>query len=159
MIMISNFLFNFINFCVIVSFLTKLLTLSILFSPEVRAAVVAKSVILGILLLIYFILALARVLVAKLVISVILPSIFFILALYTSLLTTSFFTTSLSLIKSTGTGTNLSTSNLSTLLFKLFQLFGTFFNLSISNLSTLDFKLAFQQTLIYQHLLHFLNLL
>ena len=158
MIMISNFLFNFISFCVKVSFLNKLLT-GILFSPEVRAAVVAKLVILGILLLIYFILALTRVLVAKLVISGILSSIFLILALYTSLLTTSFFTTSLSLIKSTETGTNLSTSNLSTLLFKLFQLFGTFFNLSISNLSTLDFKLTFQQTLIYQHLLHFLNLL
>ena len=32
-----------------------------------------------------------------------------------SILTTSFFTTSLSLLKSAGTGTNLSTSNLSTL--------------------------------------------
>ena len=67
---------------------------------------------------------------------------FFILALYTSFLTTSVFTTSLSLLKSTGTGTNLSTSNLSTLLFKLIKPLGTFFNLSISNLSTLDFKLA-----------------
>ena len=55
---------------------------------------------------------------------------------------TLFFTTSLSLLKSTGTGTNLSTSNLSTLLFKLLKLVGTFFSLSISNLSTLDFKLA-----------------
>ena len=34
-------------------------------------------------------------------------------------LTTSFFTTSLSLLKSTGTGTNLSISNLSTSVFKL----------------------------------------
>ena len=61
-----------------------------------------------------FILALRDALVAKLT-SGILSSIFFILALYTSFLTTSFFTTSLSLIKSTGTGTNLSTCNLSTL--------------------------------------------
>ena len=38
---------------------------------------------------------------------------------YISFLTTSFFTTSLSLLKSTGTGTNLSTSNLSTSVFKL----------------------------------------
>ena len=43
------------------------------------------------------------VLVAKLVISGTLSSIFFILALYTSFLTTSFFTASLSLLKSTGT--------------------------------------------------------
>ena len=57
-------------------------------------------------------------------------------------LTASFFTTSLSLLKSTGTGTNLSKSNLSTLLFKLFKLLGTFLNLSISNLSLLEFKLA-----------------
>ena len=52
------------------------------------------------------------------------------------------FTTSLSLLKSRGIGTNLSTSNLSTLLFKLFKLVGAFFNLSISNLSTLDYELA-----------------
>ena len=38
---------------------------------------------------------------------------------YTVFLTTSFFTTSLSLLKSTGTGTNLSISNLSTSVFKL----------------------------------------
>ena len=37
---------------------------------------------------------------------------------YTCYLTTSFFTTSLSLLKSTGTGTNLSISNLSTSVFK-----------------------------------------
>ena len=57
-------------------------------------------------------------------------------------MTTSFFTTSLSLLKSTGTGTNLSTSNLSTLLSKLLKLVGKFFSLSIPNLSKLDFKLA-----------------
>ena len=38
---------------------------------------------------------------------------------YSVFLTTSFFTTSLSLLKSTGTGTNLSISNLSTSVFKL----------------------------------------
>ena len=117
--MISNFLFNFINFCVIFSFLTKLLTLGILFSTLVRPIVVGKlgiRYILGILPLSSFILALRVVLVAKLVMSGILSSIFFILALYTSFLTTSFFTTLLSLLKSRGTSTNLSTSNLSTLL-------------------------------------------
>ena len=91
MIMISsNFIFNFTNFCVIVSFLTKLSTLGVLFSTAVRTVVVAKLVILGILFLTSFILALRVVLVAKLVISGILSSIFLILALYTSLLTTSF---------------------------------------------------------------------
>ena len=48
----------------------------------------------------------------------------------------------LSLLKSTGTDTNLSTSCLSTLLIELLKSVGKFFNLSISNLSTLDFKLA-----------------
>ena len=114
MIMISNFLFNFTNFCVTVSFLTKLVTLGILFSTAVRALVVAKLVIFGIPSLTSFILALREVFVAKLVMSGILSSIFFILALYTSFLTTSFFTISLSLLRPTGTGTNLSTSNLST---------------------------------------------
>ena len=55
---------------------------------------------------------------------------------------TSFFTKSLSLLKSTGTCTNLSTSNSSTLLFKLLKLVETFSSLSISNLSTSDVKLA-----------------
>ena len=65
-----------------------------------------------------FILTLRKPLVAKLVISGILSSIFFILALYIYIyiyiyiLTTSFFTTSISLLKSTGTGANLSTSYL-----------------------------------------------
>ena len=59
-----------------------------------------------------------------------------------SLLITSFFTTSLSLLKSAGAGSNLSTSNVSTLLFKLFKPVGVFSNFSISNLSTSDFKLA-----------------
>ena len=65
--------------------------------------VVGKLVILGIYFSTSFILALRVVLVAKLVISGILSSIFFILAVYTYFLATSFFTNSLSLIKSTGT--------------------------------------------------------
>ena len=65
-----------------------------------------------------------------------------ILALYSVLLTTSFFTALLSLLKSTGVVSNFPISNLSTLLFKRFKPLGTFLNLSISNLSTLDFKLA-----------------
>ena len=65
----SIFLFNFTNFCVIVSFFwTKLITLDILFSTAVRAAVAAKLVILGILFLASFILALRAVVVAKSVI-------------------------------------------------------------------------------------------
>ena len=114
----SNFIFNFTNFYVIVSFLTKLLTLGILFPTAVRAVVVAKLVILGISPLTPFILALRETLVAKFVILSILPltsfilelrevlvdkliisgilsSIFLILALYTSFFTTSFFTASL----------------------------------------------------------------
>ena len=76
MIMISNFLFNFISFCVIVSFLTKLLTLGISFSTAVRALLVAKLVILGISSLTLFILALREALVAKLLISGVLSSVF-----------------------------------------------------------------------------------
>ena len=48
MIMISNFLFDFTNFCVIINFLIKLLILGILFSTAVRAGVVPKLVLLGI---------------------------------------------------------------------------------------------------------------
>ena len=103
---------------------------------------VVKLLILGILFLTSFILALREALVAELVISRILSSVFLILELHTSFLTTSFFTTSISLLKSTGTCTNLSTSNLSSLLLKLSKLVDTFFNLSISNLSILDLKLA-----------------
>ena len=132
MIMISNFLFNFINLCVRVSFF--LLTLGILsatavralvvakvvivgissltsFIIELREALVAKLVILGVSALTLFISALTEALVAKLLMFGILSSIVFILALYASFLTTSCFTTSLSLLKLTGTGTNLSTSS------------------------------------------------
>ena len=120
MIMISsNFIFNFINFCVLVSFLTKLLTLGILISKALRTVVVvAKLVILGILFLTSFILTLRAAVVAQLVlsgifflasfvlalqvvlavlvISGILSSIFLTLELYASLLTTLFFNESLS---------------------------------------------------------------
>ena len=110
----SNFIFSFTNFCFIASFLTKLLTLGILFLTAVKTVVVAKLVISGIL-----------------------SSIFFILALYASLLTRLLLLYLLVYFKSTGTGTNLSTSNLSILYFKLLKLVCTFSNLSISNLSTL----------------------
>ena len=121
----------------------------------------AKLVILGTYSLTSFTLALTVVLVAKLVISGILSLIFFILALYTSFLIASIFSTLLSLLKSTGASANLSTSNLTTLLFKLIKPLGTFFNLSMSNLTSSDFKLAksaFQQKIMFEILLHFLNL-
>ena len=47
--MINNFLFNFIYFCVIACFLTKLLTFGILFSNAVNTELVAKPLILDIL--------------------------------------------------------------------------------------------------------------
>ena len=49
MIMISKFLFKFTNFCVIVRFLTKLLTLGILLSTTLKAVSVAKLLTSGIL--------------------------------------------------------------------------------------------------------------
>ena len=73
--MISKFLSNSINFCVIVSFLTKLLTLGILFSTALRV-VLARLVVLGISPLTSFILALRVVLIAELVISGLLSLIF-----------------------------------------------------------------------------------
>ena len=65
-------------------------------------------------------------------------------------LATSFFTKSLNLLKSTGTGNNLSTHFLSTLLYKFLKLVGTFFSLPISNLATLDFNLA-KATFLAKH--------
>ena len=59
--MISNFLLNFTKF------LTKLLTLGIIFSIALRALVVAKLVTLGISPLTSIILALREALVAKLI--------------------------------------------------------------------------------------------
>ena len=63
----SKFILNFIIFCVIVSFLTKLLTLDILFSTAIRVVVAAKLVLLGVLILTSIILVLRKSLVAKLV--------------------------------------------------------------------------------------------
>ena len=132
MIMISQFLFNFSNFCII--------TLGFLFSTIVNAVFVAKLLTSGILPSISLILESQSVFLARPLVSGILfsnsdlsvsylvfktnplVSILFTLLTnlsYTSFLTTLFFTTSLSLLKSTGTGANLSISNLSTSVFKL----------------------------------------
>ena len=73
------------------------------FILALRAVVVAKLIILGILFLTSFILSWKVVLVAKLLILVILSSILLILELHTSFVTASFLTTSLNLLKSTGT--------------------------------------------------------
>ena len=75
----SNFIFNFTNFCIIVSFLTKFLTLGISFSTAVRAIVPATLVILGASPLTSFILVLREASVAKLVILGISPLTSFIL--------------------------------------------------------------------------------
>ena len=72
-----------------------------------RAVLLAKLVILGVSSLSSFTLTLREALVTKLVISGISSSIFLILALYTYFLTTSFFTTSINLLKSTGRSNNL----------------------------------------------------
>ena len=45
----GNFIFNSANFCVIVGFFTKLLTLGILFSTAFKTVIVDNLVILGIL--------------------------------------------------------------------------------------------------------------
>ena len=49
MIIISNFLFNFTNFCIIICSLTKLPPSGLLFSAAVNTELVAKPLILGIL--------------------------------------------------------------------------------------------------------------
>ena len=80
MIMISrNFIFNFVNFCVIVRFFNTLLKLHI--STAVRTVVVAKLVILVILVSGSFILALRTILLAMLLILCILFLTSFILVL------------------------------------------------------------------------------
>ena len=69
MIMISsNFIFNFTNFCVIISIFDWITKIKFLFSLAVRTVAVAKLLILGILFLTLFILTLRAVVVAKLVI-------------------------------------------------------------------------------------------
>ena len=67
---------NFISFCVIVRFLTKLLTLGILLSTAVRALVAARLEILGVSPLTSFILAVRVVLVLKVIMSGILSLMF-----------------------------------------------------------------------------------
>ena len=110
------------------------------FILALRAAVLAKLVILGISPLILFILSLRLDLVAKFVISDILSSIFLILALHSVFLKTLFFNILLSLLKSNEVVSIFPVSNSSSLLYKLLKPLGTFFNLSISNLTTLGFK-------------------
>ena len=78
-----------------------LLWSGIIFSTAVRAVLVAKLIMLGIFFLISFILALRVVLVAKLVISGILSSTFIYHSIIYIFLTTSFFATSISLLKDT----------------------------------------------------------
>ena len=136
MIMIIKFILNFRNFCVIICFLTKLLTLGILFSAAVNAVFVAKlltseilfsnsvsfafltrSLTLGIffynsVLSVWYLVFNTKSLVSMLF-------TFATSLSYTAFLTTSFFTISLSLLKSTETGANLSMSNLSTSIFRL----------------------------------------
>ena len=97
-----------------VIFFIRLLTFGILFSTAVNPEVVAKPLMHGISVLTSFVFVLKIVLVAKSVISCILSLTFFILVLFSVFVTTSFLTTLFSLLKSTGTGTNLSISNLST---------------------------------------------
>ena len=80
MAMISNFLFNFINLDVIVSFLDKIA--NIWYSTVVNVEVVAKPLVFGISVLTSVIFALRIVLVAKLVKLGILSSIVFIFALF-----------------------------------------------------------------------------
>ena len=102
--------------------MTKSLKLGILFSTVVKAAIVAKLVTPGISPLTSFVLTWREALVAKLIIldisfltsftlalRVVLEAklVIFGILLYISFLTISFFITSLSLLKSTGTGSNL----------------------------------------------------
>ena len=137
MIMISQFLFNFNNFCVIFRFFTKLLALGVLFSAAVNAAFVAKLLTSGIL----FPNSVSFVFLTKLVTLGFFFLILFcrfgvyftkqtcryryylllLLVFIRNFLTTSISTTSLSLLKSTGNGANLSMSNLSTSVFGLAQ--------------------------------------
>ena len=112
-----------------------------LYTLALKAAVVAKLVMSGILSLTSSILALRAAAVAKLVMLGI-WSYFSIKSSISSSVTNisySFFNIfDLSILE---TGSNL-LIYLSTLLFKLLKLIGTIFNLSISNLSTSDFKSA-----------------
>ena len=144
MIMTSNFVFNFSNFCVIICFLTNLLILGISFSTVINAVFAATLLTSGILLCISVILAfqpvfLTRSLVLGILFSVSDLSVSYLVfktnplvsILFTSatnllqavFLTKSFFTTLLSLLKLTGTGANLSISSLSSSVFRLAKSF------------------------------------
>ena len=145
--MIINLIFNFTNFCIVICLFAKLLTSGNLFSTTVNAELVAKPVILGILFSISAGFAfksdcLAKSLVSRIFLSASLiffslsdlsvsyavfetnPVVSMLFALETNLLysfflTTSFFTTLLSLAKSLRVGVNLSISSLSTSVFRL----------------------------------------
>ena len=132
MIIIIKFIFNINNFNIIVCFLTRLLTLGILFSIAVNAVFLAKLLISGINKKLTRPLV-SGILFSNSVLSVLylvlntksLVSILFTFStnlLYTSFLTTSFFITSLNLLKSTGISINLWISNLSSSVFRLAKL-------------------------------------
>ena len=133
--MITNLTFNLTNFCITICLLYYTTNTGILFSTAVNAKLVAKPVILGILSSTSVILAFKSVFLASSLVKNFLSasliffsksdlsvsyvvfktnsvvSMLFTLAndlLYSVFLTTSFFTTSLNLLKSTGTGANLS---------------------------------------------------
>ena len=110
-----------------------------MFILRLKVVVVAKLLTLGTSYLTSFILPLRVVLIAKFVIPGISSSIFLILVSYPVFLRTSFFTTLLSLLESTGAVSNFGISDLSALLSKLLKPLGTFFNFSISNFN-FDFK-------------------
>ena len=132
--MVSKFLFNFCNFSIIVCFLNKLLTSGILFSTALNAVFVAKLLISGILfcnsvsysfltnsVTLGILFSNSYLSVSYLVFKT-KPLASMLFTLETNLhafLTTSFFTTLLSLLKPVGTGTNLPMSNLSTSVFRL----------------------------------------
>ena len=96
---------------------TKLLTSGILFSNSLSFAFLTKSVTSGILFSNSDLSASCLVFKTNLLVSMLFT--FATNLSYKVFLTASFFTTSLSLLKSTGTGTNFSMSNLSTSAFKL----------------------------------------
>ena len=127
---------NTVIFVLYFVFLTKFLTLNILFSTIVNAVFVAKLLTSGILFPNSVSFAyLTRLLTSGILFSNSILSVLYLVfnrksvvsilfpfptnLSYTVFLTISFFTTSLSLLESTGIGANLSMSNLSTLIFKL----------------------------------------
>ena len=143
---VTYFLWSSIFFSTVVRavIVAKFVMLGILFSTSydlaLRKTLIIKLIILDVLFLTLIILALRKVLVTKLVISGILSSIFSIFYFHvSSFQILPFSTTLLSFLKSTGKDNN---SSISTLLFKQFKLDDTFFNLPICKLSTSDFNLS-----------------